>query len=85
MLQSDASLLYAFCNCRMAECGRVLNALSHKANDVAERMYSDKKLLDDFSNFYQSYLLVQSGVVDASKMKDVVTNFPKEIAGLKKK
>lgn len=45
--------------------------------DIADKMYNDKKLLDQFSNFYQSYLLVQSGLIDPRQLKDYATEFPK--------
>lgn len=45
--------------------------------DIADKMYNDKKLLDQFSNFYQSYLLVQSGLIDSRQLKDYATEFPK--------
>ena len=45
--------------------------------DIADKMYNDKELLDQFSNFYQSYLLVQSGLIDPRQLKDYATEFPK--------
>ena len=53
------------------------NLLNKLPKDIADKMYSDKKLLDQFSNFYQSYLLVQSGVIDSKNLKDYATAFPK--------
>lgn len=53
------------------------NLLAQLPKDIADKMYGDKKLLDQFSNFYQSYLLVQSGVIDSKNLKDYVTAFPK--------
>lgn len=53
------------------------NLLAKLPKDIADKMYSDKKLLDQFSNFYQSYLLVQSGVIDSKNLKDYATAFPK--------
>ena len=44
--------------------------------DIAEKMYNDKKLLDDFSNFYQSYLLVQSGFINPTQLGSYIKNFP---------
>ena len=46
-------------------------------SDIAEKMFDDKKLLDQFSNFYQSYLLIQSGLVNPSHLRDYATGFPK--------
>lgn len=53
------------------------NLLAQLPKDIADKMYGDKKLLDQFSNFYQSYLLVQSGVIDSKNLKDYATAFPK--------
>ena len=53
------------------------NLLAQLPKDIADKMYSDKKLLDQFSNFYQSYLLVQSGVINPKNLKDYATAFPK--------
>lgn len=54
-----------------------INLLAQLPKDIADKMYSDKKLLDQFSNFYQSYLLVQSGVINPKNLKDYATAFPK--------
>lgn len=51
--------------------------LANLPADIADKMYNDKKLLDQFSNFYQSYLLVQSGLIDPRQLKDYATEFPK--------
>ena len=53
------------------------NLLKALPQDIANKMYSDKKLLDQFANFYQSYLLIQSGVVNPKHLKDYATRFPK--------
>lgn len=53
------------------------NLLAQLPKDIADNMYGDKKLLDQFSNFYQSYLLVQSGVINPKNLKDYATAFPK--------
>lgn len=45
--------------------------------DISDKMYNDKKLLDQFSNFYQSYLLVQSGLINPKHLKSYTTQFPK--------
>ena len=52
------------------------NLLAQLPKDISDKMYNDKKLLDQFSNFYQSYLLVQSGVVNPKHLKDYATRFP---------
>ena len=53
------------------------NLLANLPTDISNKMYNDKKLLDQFSNFYQSYLLMQSGVMDANDLKFYATEFPK--------
>lgn len=53
------------------------NLLANLPTDISNKMYNDKKLLDQFSNFYQSYLLMQSGVMDAKDLKFYATEFPK--------
>lgn len=53
------------------------NLLANLPTDISNKMYNDKKLLDQFSNFYQSYLLMQSGVMDAKDLKFYATKFPK--------
>lgn len=45
--------------------------------DISDKMYNDKKLLDQFSNFYKSYLLVQSGLINPKHLKSYATQFPK--------
>lgn len=45
--------------------------------DISNKMYNDKKLLDQFSNFYQSYLLVQSGLINPKHLESYATKFPK--------
>lgn len=50
--------------------------IANLPKDIADKMYGDKKLLDQFSNFYQSYLLVQSGVIDPKRLHDFVKVFP---------
>ena len=45
--------------------------------DISDKMYNDKKLLDQFSNFYQSYLLVQSGLINPKHLERYATKFPK--------
>lgn len=56
---------------------RFRNLLANLPTDISNKMYNDKKLLDQFSNFYQSYLLMQSGVMDAKDLKFYATEFPK--------
>ena len=54
------------------------NLLNELPKDISDKMYGDKKLLDQLSNFYQSYLLIQSGVVDPSRLEYYIKDFPKE-------
>ena len=51
--------------------------LANLPTDIADKMYNDKKLLDQFSNFYQSYLLVQSGLINPKHLESYATKFPK--------
>ena len=52
--------------------------LNKLPKDIQDKMYGDKKLMDQFSNFYQSYLLIQSGVVDPSRLSYYIKDFPKK-------
>ena len=45
-------------------------------SDLSDKMFRDKKLLDEFSTFYQSYLLIKSGVVDSEQLSSYVDGFP---------
>lgn len=54
--------------------------LKEVPKDISDKMYRDKKLLDAFSNFYQSYLLLQSGVIDADQLKYYIKEFPLEFS-----
>ncbi len=51
--------------------------LTNLPADISDKMYNDKKLLDQFSNFYQSYLLVQSGLINPKHLESYATKFPK--------
>lgn len=51
--------------------------LANLPADISDKMYNDKKLLDQFSNFYQSYLLIQSGLINPKHLKSYATQFPK--------
>ena len=50
--------------------------LNNLPKDISAKMFGDKKLLDDFSNFYQSYLLVQSGFINPTQLGSYIKNFP---------
>lgn len=51
--------------------------LANLPTDISDKMYNDKKLLDQFSNFYQSYLLVQSGLINPKHLESYATKFSK--------
>lgn len=59
------------------------NLMKELPVDIADKMYNDKKLLDQFSNFYQSYLLVQSGLINSTELKDYINEFPKVLDKVK--
>lgn len=54
-------------------------------DDIKNKMYKDKKLFDKFANFYQSYLLIQSGVINQDRLKYYVNEFAKEFNSKKYK
>lgn len=43
---------------------------------TSDKLYSDRDLLDKLANFYQSYLLVASGMIAPSELKNYIGNFP---------
>lgn len=51
--------------------------LANLPADISDKMYNDKKLLDQFSNFYQSYLLIQSGLINPKHFESYAIKFPK--------
>lgn len=51
--------------------------LNRLPSSIADRMYSDKKLLNDLSNFYQSYMLIETGLINPDQLKRYIENFPK--------
>ena len=53
------------------------NLLDTMPDGLSDKLYNDKKLLDQLSNFYQSYLLVQSGMINPSQLKNYIEGFPK--------
>ena len=54
------------------------NLLDNLSESIANKIYGDKKLFDQLSNFYQSYLLIQSGMVKSEDLNYYVNKFPKE-------
>ena len=53
------------------------NLLTTLPEGLIDKVYNDKKLLDDLSNFYQSYLLIASRMVNPANLKKFIDNFPK--------
>lgn len=54
------------------------DVLSSLPSYISDKIYGDKKLLSQLSDFFQSYLLVASHLVDPTKLKDYIEKFPKE-------
>jgi hypothetical protein len=50
--------------------------LRNLPSDISDKMFRDKKLLDSFSTFYQSYLLIKSGVINPANLGNYVNGFP---------
>lgn len=44
---------------------------------VSQRIWNDKGLLNDLSNFYQSYLIIQAGLIKDTELKEFIEDFPK--------
>lgn len=45
---------------------------------LQNRLFSDRKLLSQFSDFFQSYVLAASGLINPNEMKYYIEQFPKE-------
>lgn len=45
---------------------------------LGNSIFGDRKLLSAFSDFYQSYLVMQGNVVDSKELERFITKFPKE-------
>lgn len=45
---------------------------------LTEKVFSDKKLLDQLSTFYQSYMLMASGLIDFKNLSYYINDFPKK-------
>ena len=55
----------------------LLNTLQFRFGDkFAEKFYKDRKLMDAFSMFYQSYILVQEGLINPRDCEYYVNQFP---------
>lgn len=59
----------------------LLNTIPTRLSDT---LYNDKKLLDQLSLFYQSYLLIKSGFIDPKDLKYYIEDFPKEFSKISK-
>ena len=89
---SDNSILYEYSRAYdiAAELLKDMPASSHCFSQILEQLprglseniYNDRKLMLSLSDFYQSYLLIKSGVVRPENLEYFVNTFPKEfIAG----
>lgn len=45
---------------------------------ISDIIYNDRKLLSNLSDFFQSYLVMKSGVVGPNELSSTITEFPKE-------
>ena len=54
------------------------NIEDRKANPIHDKIMRDRQLLSKLSDFYQSYLLIQNGVIDPKELKYYITEFPEE-------
>lgn len=59
------------------------NLLATLPEGLVDKVYNDKKLLDNLSNFYQSYLLIASQMVNPVNLKNYIEGFPKYFADQK--
>lgn len=52
------------------------NILDSMDDNLSNLIYSDRKLLSNFSDFYQSYLLIASGAVNEKQLVNYINGFP---------
>ena len=52
------------------------NLLATLPEGMVDKVFNDKKLLDDLSNFYQSYLLIASRMINPANLKNYINGFP---------
>ena len=52
--------------------------LSIAPENIQRKLYGDKKLLSQLTEFFLSYMLVANGTIDTSKLKEYITQFPAE-------
>lgn len=53
------------------------NLLAKLPDDIKEKIYNDKKLFSNLSDFYQSYLAIASGLINPANLKNYIDGFPK--------
>lgn len=53
------------------------NMLNTLPDGMKDKIYNDKKLLDSLSNFYQSYLLIASHLINPADLRKRIDEFPK--------
>lgn len=46
--------------------------------ELTEKVFTDKKLLDQLSTFYQSYMLMASNLIDSKNLSYYINDFPKK-------
>ena len=57
------------------------NLLDRLPENIQKNVYKDRQLLSSLSDFYQSYVLVASGVVNSSDLKNLIETFPESFNG----
>lgn len=61
----------------------LLEEIGNESTDLHDKIMRDRKLLDKLCNFFTSYLLVSSGLVDPKYTKYYIEQFPKEFMKIK--
>lgn len=61
------------------------NLLKKLPDGIKYKIFSNKDLFNDLSNFYQSHMLINAGMVDPSKLKYYIEEFPKKFVSNKYK
>ena len=57
--------------------------LINSLGDMTSKVMSNRQLLNSFVNFYTSYLLIDSGLLDSSKLEYYIKEFPIEFCKIK--
>ena len=52
--------------------------LLNSARSYKDVFFTDRKLLSQLSDFYQSYVMIASGAINSSHLNDYINNFPKQ-------